>query len=48
MMDWELEISLHFPHDRFMVGWEFLNPTEQYNYRTISLCIFVVTISLNF
>ncbi len=47
-MDWQLEISLHYPHDRFMVGWEFLQPTDKFNYRTINLFLFFVTFTLDF
>jgi len=47
-MDWELEIQLHYPHDRFMLGWEFLQATEEYNYRTIKLYLFIVTFTLDF
>ena len=48
MIDWELEIKLHYPHDRFMLGWEFLQATEEYNYRTIKLYLFIVTLTLDF
>ena len=47
-MDWELEIALHYPHNRFMVGWEVLNPTEEFNYATIKLSLFIVTFTLDF
>ena len=47
-MDWELEIQLHYPHDRFMLGREFLQATEEYNYRTIKLYLFIVTFTLDF
>jgi len=47
-MDWELTIEFHFPHDRFMVGWEVIQPSKKYNYRTIILYLFIVTITLDF
>lgn len=47
-MDWELTIEFHFPHDRFMVGWEVIQPNEKYNYRTIIIYLFIVTITLDF
>ena len=47
-MDWELEISLHYPHDRFMLGWECLQPTEKFNYRTINLYLFFINRSVRY
>ena len=47
-MDWELTIQFHYPHDRFMVGWEFMKPTEEFNYTTIKLYLFIVTLTLDF
>jgi len=47
-MDWELEIALHYPHHKFMLGWEVLNPTEEFNYTTIRLSLFIVTFTLDF
>ncbi len=47
-MDWELTIEFHFPHDRFMIGWEVIQPTEEFNYRTISIYLFFITITLDF
>jgi len=31
-----------------MLGWEFLQATEEYNYRTIKLYLFIVTFTLDF
>jgi len=47
-MDWELTIQFHYPHDRFMLGWEFMKPTEEFNYTTIKLYLFIVTFTLDF
>jgi hypothetical protein len=47
-MNWELTIQFHFPHDRFSVGWEVIQPTEEFNYRTISIYLFIVTLTLDF
>ncbi len=46
-MDWELTIQFHYPHDRFMLGWEFMKPTEEFNYTTIKLYLFIVTFTLD-
>jgi len=47
-MNWELTIQLHYPHDRFSVGWEVIQPTEEFNYTTISIYLFIVTFTLDF
>ncbi len=47
-MNWELTIQFHFPHDRFSVGWEVIQPTEEFNYTTISIYLFIVTLTLDF
>ena len=47
-MDWELTIQFHYPHDRFLIGWEVIQPNEKYNYRTIIIYLFIVTITLDF
>ncbi len=47
-MNWELTIQFHFPHDRFSVGWEVIQPTQEFNYTTISIYLFIVTLTLDF
>jgi len=46
--DWELEIAFHWPHQRVALGWEFIEPTEQHDYTTVRLYLFIVTITLDF
>jgi len=46
--DWMLEIGFHWPHQRLALGWEIMNPDENYNYTTIRLYLFVMTITLDF
>jgi hypothetical protein len=46
--DWELEIAFHWPHQRLALGWEIINPNEEYNYTTIRLYLLVVTLTLDF
>jgi len=46
-MNWNLEIVFHWPHDRFALGWEFINSTNDCNYKTFTLYLFIVTLSLN-
>jgi len=45
--NWKLEIAFHFPHDRFMVGWEVIQPNEKFNYTTISISLFIVTLTID-
>jgi hypothetical protein len=47
-MDWELEIALHYPHHKFMLGWEVLQPTGEFNYTTIKISLLIVTFTLDF
>lgn len=47
-MNWELEIALYWPHDRFVLGWDIINPTEEFDYTTIKLYLTIITITLNF
>ena len=30
MGDWTLEIAFHFPHNRFMLGWEHIPKDERF------------------
>lgn len=46
-MDWSLEIAFHFPHDRFMLGWEIMPPDDNNNFWTFKLCLFIVTLKLD-
>jgi hypothetical protein len=46
-MDWELQIAFHFPHNRFLLGWEFIEKNEKYNYTTINVYLFIVTFNLD-
>jgi hypothetical protein len=45
---WQLSIGFHWPHQRLALGWEVINPSEEFNYTTITLYLFVITISLDF
>ena len=47
-MDWTLEIAFHYPHDRFLLGWEYMPQTKEYNYKTIKLYLFIATLTLDF
>ncbi len=47
MRNWQLEVALHWPHDRLALGWDYMRPNEEYNYTTIKLYLFVVTLTLD-
>lgn len=44
---WNLTIMFVLPHERFLVGWEFYTPNEQYDHYTFSLALGVITISFD-
>ena len=46
-MDWTLQIAFHYPHDRFLFGWEYIAKNKEYNYTTIKLYLFIVTLTLD-
>ena len=48
MDNWELQIGFHWPHQRFALGWEFIEPTEKFNYTTIKLYLFSISLILDF
>ena len=45
--DWELQIAFHWPHDRFALGWEVIQPDEKCNYTTIKVFLLIVTLTLD-
>ena len=47
MRNWQLEVALHWPHDRLALGWDYMRPNEEFNYTTIKLYLFVVTLTLD-
>ena len=46
--DWVLEIQFHWPHQRLALGWEMMEPNENFSYTTIRLYLFVITLTLDF
>jgi len=47
-INWNLQITFHYPHNRFVVGWDFISEDEEYNYRTINVYLFIATFTLDF
>jgi hypothetical protein len=47
-MNWNIELAFHWPHDRFTIGWEYMCPDEEYDFRTIKIFLLSATITFNF
>lgn len=47
-MDWTLEMAFHWPHDRLAFGWDIIRPDKEFDYSTIKLYMFFVTLTLDF
>lgn len=41
-------IKLHFPHDRFILGWDVIYRDEEYDTTIISLYFLIITLELEF
>ncbi len=46
-MNWQLEFNLHWPHDRFAIGWEYIGPNEKEKINTFTAYLFILTINFN-
>ena len=46
--DWTLEIAFHFPHDRFLIGHEYIKADENFKYNTIRLYLLIATITIDY
>lgn len=46
-MDWDLEISIYWPHAKFCIGWEIILADKKYNYDTYKLHLGIITFTLN-
>jgi len=48
-MNWQLELTLHLPHDRFALGWEYIGPNEkeEQDISTFTIYFFVMTFHLH-
>tara|TARA_R110000764_G_scaffold10226_1_gene31554 strand:+ start:1472 stop:1618 length:147 start_codon:yes stop_codon:yes gene_type:complete len=48
MKDSVLEIAFHWPHNRFLLGWEYMNADADYDYNTIKIYLFFITLTIDF
>jgi len=48
MENWKLTIAFHWPHNRLLVGWEYIASDKRFNYTTIRLYLFIATLTLDF
>ena len=46
-MDWQLRIIFSLPHQRMALGWEVLNPSDEFPYQTLKLYLLLITIELD-
>jgi len=46
MKDWSLLIAFHWPHDRFVFGWEIIHPDKEFNTYNFTLYLLIVTLTL--
>ena len=42
-MNWTLGIAFHFPHNRFMLGWEYIAKDERYTNNNKTIFIYSYT-----
>jgi len=48
MKNWKLTIAFHWPHNRFLLGWEFIASDERYTYTTIRFYFLIATLTLDY
>jgi hypothetical protein len=44
---WQLEVNLHWPHNRFALGWEYIEPIKTENFSTYTLYLFIMTVQFH-
>lgn len=44
---WHVYLELHWPHDRFCLGWQVIHPTEENDCLTISIYGLILTLTLD-
>jgi len=47
-MDYSVTFSAHYPHDRFAIGWEYIAPSKEYQYNTITIYLFIITLNIDY
>ena len=47
MRDGHLTITFHWPHDRFLLGTEYIGPDDSFNGSTYKLFLLIATLELN-
>ncbi len=46
-MKWELEFNVHWPHDRFALGWEYIGSSPEEAITTYTCYLTIITISFH-
>ena len=44
---WRLQISFHWPHDRFCLGFQTIKPSEEDQYWTLTLYLLIATVEID-
>ena len=45
-MNWTLQIAFHYPHDRFLLGWEYMAQTKEQVLKMLGLPVLEVYLKL--
>ena len=45
---WILSVSFHWPHEKFMIGFQHIKSDEQFMYSTIELSLLVMTFHFDY
>ena len=46
--DWYIRFRLHWPHDRFMFGWQYIGANKEYKWTEIEIGLGILTIDIIF
>tara|TARA_A100001515_G_scaffold68350_1_gene54352 strand:+ start:1001 stop:1189 length:189 start_codon:yes stop_codon:yes gene_type:complete len=48
IQDWFVRLRLHWPHDRFMLGWQYIGANEECKWTEIEIGLGIATVDLIF
>jgi hypothetical protein len=47
MNNWGIYLTFFFPHERFLIGWEFLEPDDNLDYNSFIISLGFVIIGID-
>ena len=47
-MRWELKLSVHFPHNRFAIGWDYKAANDKVFYHSFKIYLTIFTLTFNY